>query len=107
MTQITREAVEAIKEHSKHWDFCPICREGLDTGLECAHCGYDMMPVVNMLQFLWERCEVAEKERDAAHQHLHAWKFQYDEQAAELARVREAHSRAWRTFPRLRLPLPV
>jgi hypothetical protein len=57
MTQVTREAVEAIKEHSKHWDFCPICREGLDTGLECAHCGYDMMPVVNLLQSLWERCD--------------------------------------------------
>ena len=53
------------------------------------------------------RAEAAEKERDAAHQHLHAWKVQYDEQAAELARVREAHARAWRTFPRLRLPLPV
>jgi hypothetical protein len=39
------------------------------------------------------RAEAAERERDAAHQHLHAWKVQYDKQAAELARVSEV--RRW------------
>jgi len=29
----------------KHWDWCPICRGGLDTGLECYQCGADLMPI--------------------------------------------------------------
>lgn len=29
----------------KHWDWCPICRGGLDTGLECDQCGADLMPI--------------------------------------------------------------
>lgn len=29
----------------KHWDWCPICRGGLDTGLECDQCGADFMPI--------------------------------------------------------------
>ena len=28
-----------------HWDWCPICRGGLDTGLECDQCGADFMPI--------------------------------------------------------------
>lgn len=32
-------------EGMKHWDWCPICRGGLDTGLECDQCGADLMPI--------------------------------------------------------------
>jgi len=32
-------------EGMKHWDWCPICRSGLDTGLECDNCGADLMPI--------------------------------------------------------------
>ena len=36
---------DKLSDHPAHWDWCPICRNGLDTGLECSSCGYDMMPV--------------------------------------------------------------
>lgn len=35
----------SLVEQCKYWDWCPRCREGLDTGLQCANCGYDLMPV--------------------------------------------------------------
>lgn len=34
----------------KHWDWCPICRGGLDTGLECDQCGADLMPIYKALK---------------------------------------------------------
>jgi hypothetical protein len=34
----------------KHWDWCPICRGGLDTGLECDQCGADLMPIYTALK---------------------------------------------------------
>jgi len=33
----------------KHWDWCPICRGGLDTGLECDSCGADFMSISKAL----------------------------------------------------------
>lgn len=36
-------------EGMAHWDWCPICRGGLDTGLECAECGADLMPIQKAL----------------------------------------------------------
>lgn len=34
----------------KHWDWCPICRSVLDTGLECDQCGADLMPIYTALK---------------------------------------------------------
>ena len=39
----------------KHWDWCPICRGGLDTGLECDQCGADLMPVYKAFKDLQAR----------------------------------------------------
>ena len=44
---------------------------------------------------------------DQCDRYLCVMRRERDAVLAELARVREAHARAWRTFPRLRLPLPV
>lgn len=33
----------------RHWDWCPICRGALDTGLECDSCGADFMPIQKAL----------------------------------------------------------
>lgn len=39
----------------KHWDWCPICRGGLDTGLECDQCGADLMPIYKAFKDLQAR----------------------------------------------------
>ena len=38
-----------LSDHPAYWDWCPLCRHGLDTGLECSNCGYDMMPASKAL----------------------------------------------------------
>jgi hypothetical protein len=38
-----------------HWDWCPICRGGLDTGLECDQCGADLMPIYKAFKDLQAR----------------------------------------------------
>lgn len=42
-------------EFARHRDFCPICRSGLDTGLQCDECGADLMPVV-VAAMNFEKC---------------------------------------------------
>lgn len=39
----------AAVEGMAHWDWCPFCRGGLDTGLECEKCGADLMPIQKAL----------------------------------------------------------
>ena len=49
------EAGVADPEICAHWDWCPYCRNGLDTGLECDQCGADLMPVQKALEELQRR----------------------------------------------------
>ena len=40
---------DKLSDQPAYWEWCPLCRHTLDTGLECSNCGYDMMPVSRAL----------------------------------------------------------
>lgn len=42
----------ADPEICAHWDWCPYCKNGLDTGLQCDQCLADLMPVQEALREL-------------------------------------------------------
>lgn len=49
--------MDELAEIFKHFDFCPICRDGLDTGLECNKCGADWMPLCDAVSMLPSECD--------------------------------------------------
>lgn len=59
----------ADPEICAHWDWCPYCKNGLDTGLQCDQCLADLMPVQEALREL-QRLRLAPEPGD---QHASGW----------------------------------
>lgn len=49
---MTDQRQTADPEICAHWDWCPYCKNGLDTGLQCDQCLADLMPVQEALREL-------------------------------------------------------
>ena len=63
-TRISDDVLAVMYDSMAHFDFCPVCRNGLDTGLECTKCGADFMPIQKALRELQSaRARIAELER--------------------------------------------
>lgn len=63
-TRISDDVLAVMYDLMAHFDFCPVCRNGLDTGLECDKCGADFMPIQEALSELQSaRKRIADLER--------------------------------------------
>ena len=70
---------DKLSDQPAYWEWCPLCRHGLDTGLECSNCGYDMMPVSRALSDY--AALKAEKERWRRDAERYRWICQFPEEA--------------------------
>ena len=106
MTAPTPEEVAGLIEATKHWDWCPKCNGGLDTGLECTNCGADYMPYAAALESIAAQRDAAMKSLQELYDTpLARYMQQYKDEAAqhratierlegELVEASTAHSRA-------------
>ena len=92
--------LDKLLDDFAHFEYCPVCRSGLDTGLECSKCGADYMQIVKALGELQQR-----RAGDARAQERMK---ELEQCAGELMRVLEAYvtaEYAWRLRARTRAAL--